>query len=224
MKPKAIIFDMDGTIVDTEKIWKSATKLLMSHNGMHLSIQEQDILEHQLHGLAMHESCRIIKEHGNLLISVEHLIAEKLKIAQQLYRSGTGICLIPGFVQFHTLLKQHQLKTGLATNADDETLKTTNELVDLSQFFGEHLYGISCVNNRHKPHPDIYLHAAEKLGVAPHECIAIEDSAHGIRSAQAAGMMCIGINTHRDHRQVQHADIIVDAYEAIPLTIITGDL
>jgi HAD superfamily hydrolase (TIGR01509 family) len=224
MKPKAIIFDMDGTIVDTEKIWQSATNRLLANNGIILSPEAHAELEHQFHGLAIHETCQLIKKVGNLDVSVELLILEKRTIVEQLYRAGEGICLIPGFAEFHASAKQYNLKTGVATNADETTLKTTNELVDLSQFFGEHLYSIACVNNRHKPHPDIYLHAAEKLGVQPHECIAIEDSAHGICAAQAAGMMCIGINTHRNHRQVKDADIIVDTYDAIPLTLLTGSI
>lgn len=93
----------------------------------------------------------------------------------------------------------------------------TNETLQLDNFFGEHIYNISHVNNKYKPHPDLYLYAAQRLGIPPEECIAIEDSTHGVNAAVSAGMFCIGINTGNDKYALRHAQMIVDNYNQIDL-------
>lgn len=212
----AIIFDMDGTIVQTEQIWKEASDILLSKSDLELTPQARNKFHSQAHGLAMRETCTLIKEYGQLVESIEEIMAEKKRIAKELY--AKGITFIHGFPEFHQ--KIAHLKTGVATNADQYTLDTTNRVMDLSHFFGEHLYSIASVNNRCKPLPDIYLYTADKLQVSPHQCIAIEDSAHGIAAAKAAGMLCIGINTSGDIEQLKYADYIVHSYDAIDLNFL----
>jgi beta-phosphoglucomutase-like phosphatase (HAD superfamily) len=124
---------------------------------------------------------------------------------------------IPGFVQFHKKLATYNLKSGIATNASAETAELTDKLLNLRQFFGEHIYNVSHVNFANKPAPDLYLHAAKQLCIDPIACIAIEDSAHGITAAKAAGMYCIGINTARNRQALAQADCIVDHYNQIDL-------
>jgi len=215
MKYKAVIFDLDGTIVDTEHIWRSATLTLIANKGFVLNADMRHELQQQLQGLAIHKSCKIIKDLTQTEDSVEDLMAEKVKIASSLYKGG--VQFIPGFVEFHAKVQQTSLKYGVATNADDVTLKTTDEALQLRRFFGEHLYNISCVAHVCKPNPAIYLYVADKLGVHPRDCIAIEDSAHGIAAAKDAGMTCIGINTARDERQLVRADSIIQSYDEIDL-------
>lgn len=213
----AVIFDMDGTIVQTENIWRSASHALLSKSKIALAPEDLKEFYDRSHGLAMRETCTLIKEYGKLEESVDDLVSQKKVIARTLY--AQGISFINGFPEFHHHISRFNLKSGVATNADEHTLHTTNQVMNLSQFFGEHLYSIAVVNNRCKPHPDIYLYAAEKLGTPPAHCVAIEDSAHGITAAKAAGMFCIGINTSGDLNQLQDADMIVDTYDAIDLDL-----
>lgn len=215
MNYKAVIFDMDGTIVNTEKIWTEATQRLIENQGVVYTQELHAILGPQIHGLALHDSCRIIKEVVNLNSAIEDLIQEKSSIAFSLYQQG--ITFIDGFETFHEKVVRSQLKNGIATNADDATVLITNEKLNLRRFFGEHIYGISCVNNIHKPNPAIYLHVADKLESVPAMCIAIEDSAHGVRAAKQAGMYCIGINTAGKPEQLKEADVLIDSYEEIDL-------
>jgi len=215
MKYKAIIFDMDGTIIDTEIIWKKATHTLLTRRGVEVTPELEQELSHRLNGIAIQSSCRIIKEISGSQEPVEQLVAEKSALACELYEQG--IDFISGFPEFHKKLKDLSLKTGLATNANDDTLNLTKRLLKLEQFFGTHLYNISCVNNKGKPHPDIYLHTAARLEINPTECIAFEDSAHGIAAAQAAGMFCVGITTSGNPRQTENADLVIDSYDQINL-------
>jgi len=216
MHYKAIIFDMDGTIIDTTHIWRQATKELITNHGIDFDHEQHQDLHMKLHGLGMKESCSIIKNHFNLNASVTSLMEEKSQLAANLYQKN--VCFIEGFQQFHMKVKEAQLKTGIATNADDVTLKITNSILNLEQFFGEHIYSISQVNYICKPNPAIYLLAAQKLNVDPKECIAIEDSAHGIEAAKKAGIFCVGINTGKNRALIQHCDLIIDSYEELELS------
>lgn len=215
MKYKAIIFDMDGTIIDTEHIWKQATQELVQSRSIEMPPEVAEFIEKQTHGLAAHKSCALIKETLNLPEPVEFLVQEKTKRALELYRQQ--LRFIVGFSEFHKTLHPFGLKSGVATNADNETIEVTNSVLNLMQFFGNHIYGIECVNFICKPDPAIYLHAAQQLQVNPEECIAIEDSAHGVHAAKQAGMFCIGINTARKKNSLYEADIIVDSYQEIAL-------
>ncbi len=212
---KAIIFDMDGTIVDTEHIWVNATNHLIRSKVAHYPDDLQKEVNRQTHGLAIHKSCKIIKDLMKLEDTLESLMQEKSNIASSLYQDG--IKFIEGFQEFHELVLSHDLKTGIATNADDRTLTITNEKLRLDRFFGEHIYNISHVNNVCKPDPAVYLHAAKQLEIDPLYCIAIEDSAHGVKAAKAAGMYCIGINTHGKPEQIKEADEIVNKFSEINL-------
>lgn len=207
---------MDGTIVDTEKIWKRATELLVQRYGVAYEGEIRQILDERLHGLATHKSCHIIKELLGIEKDVDELIHEKRTLARELYQNAE-VALIDGFTDFHATVRSHELSHAIATNADDTTVLITDQAVNLRQFFGNHIYGISCVDNVCKPHPAIYLHAAQSLGVEPHECIAIEDSAHGVAAAQAAGMYTIGIAAASGRRGLAQADYVADAYAEIDL-------
>jgi len=215
MKYKAIIFDMDGTITDTEELWLQAFKKMLARRNVSLSESDQEALLDKITGMGLEEKCIALKEGAGLTDSIEVLAREKLDIAKRLYLQH--IKLMDGFGEFHKKLKNLGLKTAVATNADDETLAITHKALNLEQFFGNHIYGISRVNNMGKPNPAIYELAAHKLGVDPSACIAIEDSAHGINAARAAGMFCIGFNAAGKDNQVERAHMKVRAYNDIDL-------
>jgi len=216
MKYKAIIFDMDGTIIATEAIWQSATQNILDMYAPHLHQDQKEEIKVYLKGLALYESCKHIKKHSLLDVSVEEILEEKAKQAHDLYYTQ-GLTFIPHFPFFHGKTQQHGLKTAIATNATQETVDRTLKMLPLKDYFAEHIYNIDMVNRVCKPNPDIFLHAAKKINVDPKDCIVIEDSAHGIKAAKAAGMYCIAINTGKDRQFLGEADEIVDCYTEIDL-------
>ncbi len=215
MRFKAIIFDMDGTIVDSDHIWQKVTDNLVLSKKADATLEQLALIQEKTKGLALHGSCTIIKDVLGLEHELEHLMAEKAKMAQELYKEK--VHFIEGFREFHNDVLDANLKVSIATNAGDDTLHATNSKLNLEKYFGKHMYNITHVNNVYKPAPDLYLYAAKQLGVAPEECIAIEDSAHGIRAAVAAGMFCIGINTGKNREALKEAHLIIDHYDEIEL-------
>ena len=215
MKYKAIIFDLDGTISNSEGIWMQATQEMISSRGVTLTEQLKNDLYKELNGLSLGKCIEVVKKVFKFSDKSEHLSEEIVRRVKELYQ--TNLTFIEGFEAFHQKTKKALLKTAVATNADDQTLYLTTLQLGLDRFFSNHIYGISCVNHIYKPNPAIYLYAAQQININPAECIAIEDSAHGIKAAKSAGMFCIGINTGRKKEFGQDADIIVDAYHKIDL-------
>ncbi|MBV8660718.1 MAG: HAD family phosphatase [Candidatus Dependentiae bacterium] len=216
MNYKAIIFDMDGTIISTETIWATATQTILDKYVDHLSQEKKSEIKSHLRGLALYESCKLIAEHTLNNISPDEIRAEKAAIAHNLYETH-GLAFIPFFPEFHQKVIEHGLKTAVATNAISQSVEHTLRHLPLRDFFAEHIYHIDMVNKVHKPNPAIFLHAAKMIGVEPKDCIVIEDSVHGIRAAKAAGMYCIAINTSNERHLLHEADEIVDCYKEIDL-------
>lgn len=214
MKFKAIIFDMDGTIIDSGDAWKQATRNLVEFHGVEYTLDLHNEINKYVVGAGLVESCRVIKDVAKINETVENLMSKKTEIVSQLLNKN--LVFIPGFTNFHKELTQQTLKSGLATNADDHTLMLAKKALNLEKFFGEHMYNVSHVE-KPKPHPDLYLHAADQLKEKAHECIAVEDSEIGLAAAKAAGMFCIGINTGKDLKALKEADLIIEEYKDIDL-------
>lgn len=216
MKYQAIIFDLDGTISDSMQLWDKATAIFLSKYGVCLSKEEKITLDSYLCGVSHDEATLYIKNKYGLKPPLEALSAEYNQYAYELMRDE--VRFVDGFLAFYAHLATQNLKYGIATNADQLSLSAMKKALPLEELFGEHIYNIDHVNQQGKPKPDIYLHAAKKLNISPYACIAIEDSACGIRAAKAANMFCIGINSHGKPSQLQEADMIINAYEEINLS------
>lgn len=214
MKYKAIIFDMDGTIISTESIWEQASKQLLKKHG-NLSEQDCHAILPQLKGASLYTTCAYIKKTFNPLVTIEELMEEKKTFAFTRFKNQ--IQLIDGFDRFHKAVTDLNLKSAIATNASQPELDEILTHLPLDAFFKGHMYTVDRVFKIPKPQPHIYLYAAQQLNISPSECIAIEDSAHGITAAKAAGMLCIGINTGKDRSALARADIIIEHYDEINL-------
>ncbi len=215
MKFKSVIFDLDGTIIDTNHIWDRATCDLITSKGIIITPEMRQELGKDLKGVAIHNSCAIIKDKLNLPHALEDLITEKRGRARDLYLQG--LKFIEGFENFYKRVQNHNLVVGVATNAENHTLHTAIELLKLRDFFKEHIYNFTYVNNVGKPAPDVYLYTAKQLGIDPEQCIVIEDAPHGVQAANSAGMYCIGINSAGNREALKEAKFVVDHYDEIDL-------
>jgi len=215
MKYSAIIFDLDGTIIDSEHIWKRATVCMLKSKGVHLTDDVKKELQEKCHGIGIIESGKLIKQYFNLKESPQELVDAQNVFAIKSYQEE--IKLIDGFLPFYKKIEKLNIKKGVATNADAKSVLLADNKFNLKQYFGSHIYCVDDVNNVCKPEPDVYLLAAKKLKVNPEKCITIEDSKLGIQAAKKAGMFCIGINTGKNRKALVQADFVVDTYEEIDL-------
>jgi HAD superfamily hydrolase (TIGR01509 family) len=222
MKYKAILFDLDGTIIHTEEFWQQATLQLMNKNPNACPIIKKE-LAGKLIGRALHDSCRLIKDTLELSESVEELILEKESRALDLYKNR--VSFLKGFEDFFIhATKDHGLKTAIATNSTLKTLDAANVEAKLHTFFDDRMYSFEHVDKKAKPNPDLFLYAAEKLQIDPRECLVIEDSITGVQAAKAAEMFCVRILAKDNPNQKSLADMTVSEYGEIDLYKIISDI
>ena len=207
---KAIIFDMDNTIIQTERIWYSATETTLQKFGFSSFSPEQRKVLDSLSGVGVLEAWLKIKESFPLSLDAHTLAQHTIHHANNEFKKGVDF--VRGFELFHAELITHNIRNGIATNADDESINHLNSIMQLDRYFGDHVYGISHVQNKAKPDPSIFLHVAKQLGVQPEECIVFEDSVCGFQAAHAAGMKCIAIKHDGNSEHRHHAYEAIDDY------------
>jgi HAD superfamily hydrolase (TIGR01509 family) len=182
--PAAVLWDMDGTLVDSEHYWLASEKALAeAHNA---EWTEQD--GHELIGNSLYESSKIIKAKIGSTMDTEAIVQHLTDSV--VAHLAVSIPWRPGAQELLMELKRKKIKTALVTMSLHRMAK---EVVDKIPFdaFDVIVGGDDVV--RGKPFPDPYLKAAELLGVRPEDCVAFEDSNTGLRSAEAAGTKAVGI-------------------------------
>jgi len=211
-KIKAIIFDMDGTIINTETAWRNATIDFLSQKGHFVSHDDGAFLK-SLSGIGLVQAMTAIKKRYEISESVEILVNQKIAIANEHLKQSSEF--IEGFIDFHKKLRDSEIPSSIATNSSPENLIGLVEKMNFKDFFGDHIYCIADVNHKPKPDPALFLHAAQKLNVRPEECVVFEDSIYGFEAARAAGMKCIAIKSDNNHDQLHHThDAIATYHEA----------
>ena len=180
--PAAILFDHDGTLVDTEPVWAAAKVALAAEFGG--TWTEQDTLD--CLGLSMQFTLDRLRERGVNLPDEEinNLLVAKVHetLAQQ------PVEFLPGIERFLSEVREAQIPAAIVTNATTSVARRTANAAP------EGTFSVIIGNDETthpKPNPQPYLLAAERLGVDPTQCVAIEDSPSGVRSATTAGMRVI---------------------------------
>jgi beta-phosphoglucomutase-like phosphatase (HAD superfamily) len=207
---RAIIFDMDGTIVDTEHVWGSATKKPLMARGRHTFTSEEEAMLDSFSGCSIEEWAFQVKEAFGF--EDDHLVIASEAVANAAEGFASRVPFIEGFEKFHALISDYELKSGIATNTKQHAFDNIIEKMEFRTFFGQHLYCVDHVGGLAKPDPAIFLHVAEQLNVHPSECLVFEDSVFGFDAAKAAGMRCVGIRNRRNRAHIGRVDYVVDNY------------
>jgi len=184
-----VVFDLDGVIVDSHPLHKRAWRGFLASVGKEVSESDldfilegrrrRDILIHFLGDLSDTE----VQEYGN-------------KKDEYFRQASSELEPVPGTVEFIRTVKKAGLRLAVATSASRQRAQWTLQQLNLAEYFDVVVTGDDVLQS--KPDPTIYRLAAQRLEVSPERLVAIEDSVCGVRSAESAGLRCLGIATGRN--------------------------
>jgi HAD superfamily hydrolase (TIGR01509 family) len=187
-KPEAVIFDLDGVLIDSEPLWNGAKKEVVESEGG----RWRDDAPKAMIGMSSPEWSSYMHDQLGVPLPPADLDRMVVQRVEKLYRAE--LPLIPGVIEAVRDLQRHW-PLGLASSANREVIDLVLALAQLTDAFKATVSSEEV--ERGKPAPDVYLEAARRLGVRPDRCVAIEDSSSGLRSAAEAGMAVIAVpNPH----------------------------
>jgi beta-phosphoglucomutase len=183
----ALIFDLDGVLVHSMPLHTLAWERYLENLG----IQVED-LERRMHGKRNSELVRDLID-GNVSdeAAFQHGAAKERLFRELLLASDISQYRVPGVFEF--LQRHHDLPKAVGSNAEPANIDFVLDRFNLRPFFRVIVNGMQV--QRPKPFPDIYLNAAQRLGIAPANCIVFEDSPTGVEAARVAGMRIVGVET-----------------------------
>jgi HAD superfamily hydrolase (TIGR01509 family) len=200
VKVEAVIFDMDGVLVDSEPFGFEALRRVMARYGLGYSEEENA----EFLGRTTLESCRILKARHALPDAAEALA--DLYIEEMLEQIGSGPIPMPGVPDVLERVRASGYRLALASSAELRVIHANLTALALAQLFDIVVSGTQVA--RGKPAPDVFIAAAERLAVPPAGCLVIEDSRNGLLAAKAAGMRCAVVpcahTRHQDFREADH--------------------
>ena len=206
---KAIIFDMDGVLIDSEPVHLEAHKRLMKK--LRLPFSEQ--YHSQFVGSTTDNMWKIMRRDFNITFSDDEL----MKISDEFIKEINGPDGYPVMAGAAVLIKKLSkagLKLAVASSSGIERIEKSIEKLGANGLFDVVVSGINVAHP--KPAPDTFLEAAEKLGVLPSECIVIEDSLNGMKAAKNAEMICVMYeNTNIGEVSNEFADYILQGFEDV---------
>lgn len=212
-KLEAVIFDLDGVITDTAEYHFLAWQKL----GEDLNIPFDREFNETLKGVSRTESLERILALGNkqndfTAIEKEELATRKNDHYVQLIANITSADLLPGIHNFLLELKDAGLKIGMAS-ASKNAFKVTAGLGVQDLF--DHIVDAATVAQS-KPHPEVFLKAAEALGVSPENCIGVEDAQAGVEAIKSSNMLAVGVG---DAETLNNADFVVTSTDQLTLAL-----
>jgi HAD superfamily hydrolase (TIGR01509 family) len=210
---KGIIFDLDGLMVDSEPVQLKAINDALKPLG--ICVEETEFID--MVGRKAIENFIALKEKHGFTRSPEEL--EQQKNLAYMERIRTELKPMPGLVHALDLCRDEKLIAAIASSSPRPDILAVLELLGLTNRFS--VIASGDMVKRGKPWPDVFLKAAEMLGTAPSTLLVLEDTAHGVNAAKAAGMFCIAIPNHYTRGQdFFNADKVLDSLEELDMNII----
>lgn len=207
---KAVLFDMDGVIVDTEPLHRKAYFKMFTD----VNIKVDETLYASFTGQSTFNICRRLVNHFQLEYSPEYLVQQKRLHFKYLFEHDKDLQLIDGVLELIQDYYQNNLKLVVASSASMPNINSIFQRFDLDRYFMGKFSGADLKQS--KPHPEIFIKAATHTGFNTSECLVIEDSTNGIQAAKSANIYCVGFKSpHSSHQDYSKADKIISGYDEI---------
>jgi beta-phosphoglucomutase family hydrolase len=205
---KAVIFDMDGTVVDSTQSDYQAMKRMFAKHGVDFGYEE-------FLSVLGAKGSEIVRERVDLPTDeIERMLNRKEEDFMALSEEK-GLQLIPYVEELLQEIRNIPLKTALATGGGGVKQEYVFNKFGIEKYF-DCIYTADKIR-KGKPDPEIFLRAAEELGVPPEQCVVMEDATNGVEAARKAGMRCIAITSTHRADQLREADLVIDDYRKLNL-------
>lgn len=211
-KPKAVIFDMDGVLVDTEPFHYENENRMFQKLGIEVTDEEHD----HFTGIATDRMWQHLVNSRNLPYSVAALTKMTISQGLETLQSLESLPASPGLIELLEKFRSLKMPLAVATSSDAETMQFILQKAGLQNYFQVTVCRNDVANS--KPAPDVFLKAAHLLEVTPDDCLVFEDSQNGISAAKAAGMFCIACSVNRGKQDQTAADDFIDSFDEVNAT------
>ncbi|MFI3170955.1 MAG: HAD family phosphatase [Eubacteriales bacterium] len=201
---KAVIFDLDGTLIDSMWVWSTVDEIYMEK----YKIVKPDDFHEVMEGISYTEVAQYFQDEFNLSLTVEEIKQEWLDMTIEMYRNE--VQLKEGVQEFLASLRQQGIRLGIATSSTRELVEAVLEGRGVRHYFDA--ICTSCEVNTGKPAPDVYLRVAEMLAVSPAECLVFEDVPKGVMAGKNAGMQVTAVEDEGNLSQRQQLRKLADYY------------
>ena len=210
MAQKAVLFDMDGVVIDNLPYHVDAWLLYCERHGIHLT---REIFYKDLNGLNSKDTFEWLLKREISKEEINEFEEEKEQIYRGFYKPF--LAPAPGLMNFLTLLKAYGIKAALGTSAGSGNIDFILDGLGIRSHFDAVIGGAEV--KKGKPDPEIYVRAAGMINVSPENCWVIEDSLQGIEAGLSAGMKVVGITTSHTSEELSHTHMtspnFVDLFE-----------
>ncbi|MBC2844900.1 HAD family hydrolase [Winogradskyella flava] len=210
---KAVLFDMDGVIVDTEPLHRKA--YFQMFRDVNINVSED--LYTSFTGQSTINICKRLVQHFQLKDTPELLMRLKRQHFKYLFENDTDLALIDGVLELIKDYHDNGLKLVVASSASMTNINRIFERFDLNPYFMGKFSGADLQQS--KPHPEIFIKAAAHTGCDTSECMVIEDSTNGIIAAHAAGIFCTAFKSaHSTGQDYAKANLVISNFKEIKST------
>lgn len=197
MTIEALIFDMDGVLIDSEPLHLLAYQKYLSKFDICFTAEDN----HEFLGRKdLDCACALVEKHG-LQIAPFQFVEQKEEILHELFK--TQLQPRPGVFEILEQARGLSLRMAVASSATLPTIELVVDILKIRHYFLSLTSGDEVAHG--KPAPDVFLLAAERLGASPERCLVIEDTQNGIKAAKQAGMLCVAIpceaTLHQNHSE-----------------------
>ena len=211
---RGVLFDMDGVLADSEQYICKAAIMMFEEKG--LTVKPIDFKPFV--GTGENRYIGGVAEKYGLEVDIENVKARTYEIYRSIIRGN--LKPLPGAREMVSRCRKMGLRLALATSADTVKMEANLKEIGIpASTFNAIITGLDVENK--KPAPDIYIKAAERIGLQPEECLVIEDAVSGIKAAKSAGCRCLAVTTSFDRSLLYEADWICDSLYSVPEKVLT---